>query len=65
MKSTESDVCYLEVNAVFNEKPVELLEESTWTAGLRRTGNDMGKKVLCAFWSLGMFLSERFQIQQS
>ena len=44
MKSTESDVCYLEVNAVFNEKPVELLEERTWTAGLRRTGNDMGKE---------------------
>jgi len=39
MKSTESDVCYFEVDAVFNREPVELLEESTWTAGLRRTGN--------------------------
>jgi len=28
MKSTESDVCYVEVDAVFNEEPVELLEES-------------------------------------
>jgi len=35
MKSTESDVCYFEVDAVFNREPVELLEESTWTAGLR------------------------------
>jgi len=26
MKSTESDVCYFEVNAVFNREPVELLE---------------------------------------
>jgi len=32
------NVCYFEVNAVFNREPVELLEESTWTAGLRRTG---------------------------
>ena len=31
-KSTESDVCYFEVDAVFNREPVELLEESTWTA---------------------------------
>jgi len=31
MKSTESDVCYFEVNVVFNAEPVELLE-STWTA---------------------------------
>jgi len=38
MKSTESDVCYFEIDAVFNREPVELLEESTWTAGLRRTG---------------------------
>jgi len=29
MKSTESDVCYFEVDAVFNWEPVELLEEST------------------------------------
>jgi len=57
MKSTESDVCYFEVNAVFNQEPVELLEESTWTAGLRRTGNDTGKEVLC-FLELGdVFLS--------
>jgi len=38
--------CYFEVDAVFNREPVELLEESTWTAGLRR---------LWAFWSLEMF----------
>jgi len=31
MKSTESDVCYFEVDAVFNREPVELLEESMWT----------------------------------
>ena len=36
MKSTESDVCYFEVDAVFNREPVELVEESTWTTGLRR-----------------------------
>jgi len=36
---TESDVCYFEVNAVFNGEPVELLEENT--------GDDMGKEVLC------------------
>ena len=47
MKSTESDVCYFEVDAVFNREPVELLEESTWTAGLRRTGNNTGEEVLC------------------
>jgi len=47
MKSTESDVCYFEVDAVFNRGPVELLEESTWTARLRRTGNNMGEEVLC------------------
>jgi len=27
MKSTETDVCYFEVNAVFNGEPVELLEK--------------------------------------
>ena len=27
---------------MFNGEPVELLEESTWTAGLKRTGNDTG-----------------------
>jgi len=47
MKSTESEVCYFEVNAVFNREPVELLEETMWTAGLRRTGNDTGEEVLC------------------
>jgi len=46
MKSTESDVRYFEVDAVFNREPVELLEESTWTAGLRRTGNNTGEEVL-------------------
>jgi len=46
MKSTESDVCYFEVDAVFNREPEELLEESTWTAGLRRTGNNTGEEVL-------------------
>ena len=45
MKSTESDVSYFEVHAVFNREPVELLEESTWTAGLR-TGNNTGEEVL-------------------
>ena len=29
MKSTESDVCYFEVDVVFNREPVELLEESS------------------------------------
>ena len=46
MKSAESDVCYFEVDAVFNREPVELLEEITWTAGLRRTGNNTGEEVL-------------------
>jgi len=57
LKSTESDVCYFEVDAVFNREPVELLEESTWTAGLRRTGNDMGEEVLCFF---GVWRCSRF-----
>jgi len=43
MKSTESDVCYFEVDAVFKREPVELLEESTWTAGLTRTGKQHGR----------------------
>jgi len=47
IKSTESDVCCSEVDAVFIWEPVELLEESTWTAGLRRSGNDTGEEVLC------------------
>ena len=46
MKSTESDVCYFEVDAVFHLEPVEMLEESTWTAGLRKTGNDTGQFTL-------------------
>jgi len=57
MKSTESDVCYFEVDAVFSREPVELLEESTWTAGLRRTGNNTGEEVL-GFLEFGdVFLS--------
>ena len=47
MKSTKSDVCYFEENAVFKGEPVELQEESTWTEGLRRTGNDTGKDFAC------------------
>jgi len=34
----ESSVFYFEVDVVFNRKPVALLEESTWTAGLRSDG---------------------------
>jgi len=56
MKNAESDVYYFDVNAVFNGEPVELLEESTWTAGLR-TGNDMGKVVLCVLEFEDVFLS--------
>jgi len=57
MKSTESAVCYFEVDAVFNREPVELLEKSTWTAGLRRTGNNTGQEVL-GFLEFGdVFLS--------
>ena len=57
MKSTESDVCYFEVDAVFNREPVELLEESRWTAGLRRTGNNTGKEVQCFLEFRDVFLS--------
>jgi len=64
MKSTENDVCYFEVDAVFNREPVELLEESTWTAGLRRTGNDTGEEVLC-FFGVWRCFSEWLQIEQS
>jgi len=64
MKSTESDVCYFEVNAVFNGEPVELLEQSTWTARLKRTGNDTCKEVLC-FLEFGDVFSKWFQIEQS
>jgi len=57
MKSTESDVCYFEVDAVFNREPVELLEESVWTAWLRRTGNNTSEEVL-GFLEFGdVFLS--------
>jgi len=57
MKSTESDVCYFEVDAVFNREPVELLEKSKWTAGLRRTGNNTGEEVLCFLEFADVFLS--------
>ena len=55
MKNTESGVVYFEVDAVFNREPVELLEESMWTAGLRRIGNDTGQE-LC-FLEFGEFFS--------
>ena len=64
MKSKESDVCYFEVDAVFNRELVELLEECTWTAGLRRTGNNTGEEVLC-FLEFGYVFSEWLQIEQS
>ena len=36
MKSTESDVCYFEVDAVFNREPVKLLEShSIYAIGQR------------------------------
>jgi len=59
MKSAESEVCYFEVNAVFNREPVELLEETMWTAGLRRTGNDTGEEVLCFLDFGDVFLYHR------
>ena len=31
---------------MFNREPVELLEESTWSAGFRRTGNNTDDEVL-------------------
>jgi len=37
--------------------PVELLEESTWTAGLRRIGIDTRKEVLCFLEFRDVFLS--------
>jgi len=43
MKSTDEDVCYFEVDAVFNREPVELLE---WTAGSSRTSNDTDEEVV-------------------
>ena len=57
MKSTGSDVCYFEVDAVLNREPVELLEESTWTAGLRRTCNNTGEEVLGFLEVEDVFLS--------
>jgi len=59
MKSTESDVCYFEVNVVFNREPVELLEENMWIAGLRRTGNDTGEEILCFLDFGDVFLYHR------
>jgi len=57
MKSTESDVCYFEVDAVFSREPEELLEESTCTTELRRTGNNTDEEVL-GFLEFGdVFLS--------
>ena len=47
-----------EVDAMFNGEPVELLEESTWTAGLRRIGNDTGKEVLCFLEFRDVFRSD-------
>ena len=44
MQSRPTNVGYFEINAVFNWEPVELLDESTWTARLRRTVNDTGEK---------------------
>jgi len=49
--------CHFEVDAVFNREPVELLEESTWTAGLRITGNNTGEEVLCFLEFGDVFLS--------
>jgi len=56
MKSTESDVCYFEVNVVFNGEPVELVEESMWTAGLRRTGNNTATSVCIVRLLLALLL---------
>jgi len=39
------------------QEPVELLEESVWTAGMRRTGNDTGEEVLCFLEFGDVFLS--------
>ena len=69
MKSTESDVCYFEVDEVFNREPVELLEESTWTAGLRRTRNDeeigVGGRGGSGLFGVWRCFSEWLQIEQS
>ena len=63
-KSTESDVCYFEIDAVFNREPVELLEESAYTTGLRKTGNNTGEEVL-GFLEFEDVFSEWLQIEQS
>ena len=42
---------------MFDGKPVELLEESTWTAGLRRTCNNTGEEVLGFLEFEDVFLS--------
>jgi len=47
---------------VFNGEPVELLEESTWTARLRRTDIDTCNEVLC-FLEFGDASSECYQIE--
>jgi len=57
IKGAEVDVGSFEVDAVFNREPVELLEESTWTAGLRRTGNNTCEEVLCFLEFGDVFLS--------
>jgi len=53
MKSREGDVGYFEVNAVFNGEPVDLLEESTWTARSRRTVTTRPSRF-CAFNNIHM-----------
>jgi len=53
MMSREGDVGYFEVNAVFNGEPVELLEESTWTARLKRTVTTRPSRF-CAFNNIHM-----------
>jgi len=41
-ESAESDICYLELNAIFNGEPMELLEKSVWTE-MKRTGHNTCK----------------------
>jgi len=50
MRSAESDIGYLEVNAVLNREPMELSEKSIRTV-LERTSHNS----FCAFCSLEMF----------
>jgi len=40
MKSAESDIGYLEANAIFNEESMQLLENSVWTE-VKRTGQEV------------------------